>query len=244
MTADSLGDRMKTYENVSRHHLTRRVPVIVRVDGRAFHTILGARHSPTADHPFNGDFMTAMLYATQATAADMQGFTLGYVQSDEASFLLLDTTTDTTEAHFAYNLQKIVSLAASRMSVTFNRFFSSRSNIPVFDARAFNVPLDDVPNYFLWRQRDWERNSVHMYARHFFSHGQLQGKSIADQHDMLHSVGKNWADLAPTIKSGVILRPHVAWSPEYRMAYRDWQLAMDLDVSLATLIEHPGGQLL
>ena len=28
---DSLGDRMKGYENVSRHYLTRRMPVIIRL---------------------------------------------------------------------------------------------------------------------------------------------------------------------------------------------------------------------
>ena len=35
---DSLGDRMKEYENISRNYLTRRVPVIIRLDGKAFHT--------------------------------------------------------------------------------------------------------------------------------------------------------------------------------------------------------------
>ena len=35
---DSLGDRMKTYEGVSRNFLTRRVPAIIRLDGKAFHT--------------------------------------------------------------------------------------------------------------------------------------------------------------------------------------------------------------
>lgn len=29
---DSLGDRMKGYENISRIYLTRRTPIIVRID--------------------------------------------------------------------------------------------------------------------------------------------------------------------------------------------------------------------
>lgn len=33
---DSLGDRMKGYENVSRNYLTRRIPAIIRIDGRLF----------------------------------------------------------------------------------------------------------------------------------------------------------------------------------------------------------------
>lgn len=35
---DSLGDRMKGYENIYRYYLTRRVPVVIRLDGKAFHT--------------------------------------------------------------------------------------------------------------------------------------------------------------------------------------------------------------
>lgn len=38
MTNDSLGDRMKTYETVSKNFLVRRMPVIIRLDGKAFHT--------------------------------------------------------------------------------------------------------------------------------------------------------------------------------------------------------------
>lgn len=35
---DSLGDRMKRYENVPKVSLVRRMPVIIRLDGKAFHT--------------------------------------------------------------------------------------------------------------------------------------------------------------------------------------------------------------
>ena len=38
-TKDSLGDRMKEfYENRSKTYLTRRTPVIIRLDGKAFHS--------------------------------------------------------------------------------------------------------------------------------------------------------------------------------------------------------------
>lgn len=38
MVKDALGDRMKKYEYVSRTYLTPRTPVIIRLDGKAFHT--------------------------------------------------------------------------------------------------------------------------------------------------------------------------------------------------------------
>lgn len=43
---DSLGDRMKGYEGVSRNFLTRRVPAIIRLDGKAFHTFTKGMEKP------------------------------------------------------------------------------------------------------------------------------------------------------------------------------------------------------
>lgn len=78
--------------------------------------------------------------------------------------------------------------------------------LPVFDARAFNVPREDVTNYFLWRAKDWERNSLQMYARSFFSHKELEGKNSADIHEMLHEIGKNWTrDLDNRARNGAMI---------------------------------------
>jgi tRNA(His) guanylyltransferase len=204
---DSLGDRMKhNYENRYRFYLTRRVPVITRVDGKAFHSL-------PLKKPFDTDFMTTMVNAARHTAKEMQGFKLGYVQADEASFLLTDYDELETEAWFDYNLSKLISVTASTMTDMFvwhRPFFNDpvektlMRRYPIaFDARAFNIPESDVANYFLWRAKDWERNSVQMYCQAFFSHKQMEGQGRADQHEMLHSIGKNWTtDLTDQQKNG------------------------------------------
>ena len=35
---DSLGDRLKKYEDVNRHYVIPRMPVIIRIDGKSFHS--------------------------------------------------------------------------------------------------------------------------------------------------------------------------------------------------------------
>ena len=198
MEKDSIGNRMKKYyEDRYRIYLTRRVPVIIRVDGRAF-------HSMDLDKPFDAEFIAAMRFAAVSTSLEMQGFKMGYIQSDEASFLLTDFDKLETEAWFDYNLSKLTSISAALMSVYFNRAF--HRSVGIFDARAFNVPKEDVPNYFIWRYQDWHRNSVHMYCQSFFSHKELMNKNSYDQHEMLHSIGKNWAtDLSSTEKNGAFI---------------------------------------
>ena len=194
----TLADRMKGYEDVARHSLTRRVPVVLRVDGRAIHT-----WGRKLQKPFDRVFMEAMLTAAMAASREMQGFKLGYVQSDEASFLLTDYDDLTTEPWFGYCQPKLVSITASLMTARFAEQWVTAQEYPSFDARAFNVPADDVANYFLWRAKDWHRNSVHMYARAQFSHRQCHGKKLPDLHEMLHAVGRNWAlDLTAWQRNG------------------------------------------
>jgi tRNA(His) guanylyltransferase len=196
---DSLGDRMKdNYENRQRYYLTRRTPVIVRVDGKAFHTF-----TKGLQKPFDKDFINAMVYSACEVARQMQGFKLAYIQSDEASFLLTDFDQLETDAWFDYNKSKIETITASCMTAN---FYSVVDQLALFDARAFNIPKEEVANYFLWRAKDWERNSLSMYCQSFFSQNELQGKSRLEQHDLLHSIGKNWTnDLPSIIKNGTFI---------------------------------------
>ena len=194
---DSLGNRMKRYESVSRHFLTRRVPVIIRVDGKAFHTL--TKH---AKKPFDSRIMDAMSNAALAVLKEIQGAKAAYIQSDEVTFLVTDYDTLNTEAWFGYNLQKLVSITASVMSVAFNKEYANDIGA-VVDSRAFNVPSSDVINNFLWRAKDWNRNSLQMYCRSVFTHKQLHGKKAAEMHEMLFEKGLNWTtDLTGRERNG------------------------------------------
>lgn len=87
----------------------------------------------------------------------------------------------------------------------------------VFDSRAFSVPPDDVVNAFLWRAKDWERNSLQMYARSFFSHQELMNKNHSELHEMLHGIGKNWAtDLTDQERNGTFIFLHNGGGGEIR----------------------------
>lgn len=198
----SLGDRMKRYEAVTHGVATPRMPLMIRVDGRAFHTLTRGMNKP-----FDQGIMDAMVYAARSVASDMQGFKAGYVQSDEATFCITDYDRIESQGWFDYDLSKVVSISAAMMSVHFFDHLKP-SSYPVFDARAFSIPASDVVNAFLWRAKDWERNSLQMYARSFFSHKQLIGKKRDQIHEMLHQIGRNWAtDLTPQEKNGTFLLP-------------------------------------
>jgi len=201
----SLADRIKRYEKTFSFQTLNRMPVMIRVDGKAFHTF-----TRDLNKPFDRGFIDAMVSAACEVAKGMQGFKAGYVQSDEATFCLTDYDNLDTQGWFDYDLSKMVSISAALMSVAFNAYFPADKRDlrppPVFDSRAFSVPPDDVVNAFLWRAKDWERNSLQMYARAFFSHSELMNKGHEELHEMLHGIGKNWVlDLTDQERNGTFL---------------------------------------
>lgn len=216
MDKTTIGDRMKNnYENITRYYLTRRMPVIIRVDGRSFHTF-----TKGFKKPFDDILVKTMQDTMKYLCENIQGCVLGYTQSDEISLVLTDYAELTTDAWFGNNLQKMCSVSASMATMAFNKFFSHNvedleSDLAqehetdcmtelvktmlsyyrtyrialkkgaMFDSRVFTIPKEEVCNYFIWRQQDSTRNSIQSVGQANFSQRELNGKSCNDIQDML-----------------------------------------------------------
>ena len=195
---DSLGDRMKEfYENRSKTYLTRRTPVIIRLDGKAFHSF-----TKGFKRPYDAIFHKAMNNTMKYLCENIQGCKLGYTQSDEITLLLTDYTTLTTDAWFGYGVQKMCSIAASMATLKFNQYFRTavneqftgtiedfdyfktmslaRDKGAMFDARCFNIPKEEVTNCFIWRQQDAIRNSVDAVGHAYFSSKELNKVNVLE----------------------------------------------------------------
>lgn len=106
---DELGKRMKEYyEQIPKSKLMRRCPVIVRIDGKAFHSFTRGFKKP-----FDEILIKSMQDTMKYLCENAQGCVLGYHQSDEISLLLVDYKTLDSQAFFDYEVQKICSITAS-----------------------------------------------------------------------------------------------------------------------------------
>ena len=85
MDKTSLGDRIKEYERASLVRLPRRLPVIIRLDGNAFHTFT---KRIKAARPFDDTLMNRMVDVSKLLIDQVQGALFAYTQSDEISLLL------------------------------------------------------------------------------------------------------------------------------------------------------------
>lgn len=220
--------RMKKYEYVTRTYLTTRTPVIIRIDGKAFHTFTRGFQKP-----FDGVLSTTMQRTMKYLCENIQGCVFGYTQSDEITLVLVDYQKIDTSAWFDYNIQKCASIAASMATMAFNKYFiegvndyqndniedwcdnevntvtlistyySAFEKGAMFDARVFNIPKEEVTNNIYWRQQDATRNSIQMVGRAYFSDRQMHGKNTRQVQEMLFSEkGINWNDTPTKYKRG------------------------------------------
>ena len=216
MIKDDLGNRMKeNYENVAKHKLTRRMPVIIRIDGCHFHTF-----TKGFKKPFDKIFAKSMQDTMKYLCENIQGCKLGYTQSDEISLLLTDYDTIETSAWFDYKVEKLCSVSASMATLAFNSAFAlniaemtddeeefkkyaKKLYTATFDSRCFNIPKEEVANYFYWRQLDAERNSINSLGQSLFSQKELQGIGTWDLIDkILREKEVDWFKLSTTQKRG------------------------------------------
>lgn len=200
MATLDIGNRMKTnYERASQFVLTRRTPVVIRLDGKAFHTF-----TKSFDKPFDRTFINRMIEVTEYLVDNIQGCIYGYTQSDEISLILIDYTSYKTQPWFDYKVQKICSIAASMATAKFNEN-SPWDNLGLFDARAFNVPESDIYNYLIWRFQDWKRNSRQMLAQSLYSHKELHKKNTKMMVEMCKDKGQDWDKLDDVYKYGTLV---------------------------------------
>ncbi len=170
---------MKQYEATADYELLRRVPLIIRVDGKNF-----SRLTRKMVKPFDPNMTECMVMTMQYMLNEIEGAVFAYQQSDEISIILRNDQSIDTEAWHANRLSKICSVAASLATLGFQKAIRAVSEPPmmvgdaIFDARAFPVPsLNEAMNYLIHRQQDCLRNSINLASQVHLS--KKLGKKVA-----------------------------------------------------------------
>lgn len=230
--AETLSDRMKEYEKVTEARLIKKQPVIIRLDGKTFHTF-----TQGIDKPFDEDLADAFEFTCVKLKEKVQGAKLIYTQSDEISILLTDWEKTTTDCWFDYRIQKVVSIASSLATCFFNQYIDeivakyykkynqkdisyeeeqlylkkyqlwrSKKYKANFDARIFNLPISEIANYFIYRQKDAIRNSIQSLGQAHFSHKELNKKNTSEVIQMVKDkVSIDFNELSSRQQKGICL---------------------------------------
>ena len=231
---DDFGNRIKEYEKRNQYYLQKRTPVIIRIDGRAFHS-----WTHGLQKPFDNIFLNSMIQTMESLCAEVQNCIFGYCQSDEITLVLKDYENLNTSPWFEYRTDKLCSISASLATWYFNKYFKKNAEYfitisndenykftlekcmekpAIFDARCFNVPREEVTNTVYWRQLDAVRNSIQACGQAEFSHKELMHKTCKDIKVMLENIEKPWESLPVYKQRGTCCRREGReWVTDYCM---------------------------
>ena len=241
---------MKEYERVTDVRLINRIPVIVRIDGKAFHTFTRGFMKP-----YDTVLMNAMQLTMKYLCERIEGCVFSYTQSDEISLVIWNSN-PLAEPWFHNKLQKITSITASMATWAFNQFFreeqakyeysiedethyhkhiNALNSAALFDSRAYNMPMYEVENYFIWRQQDCTRNAVQMAARTYYSHKEVQNKDSDELQEMLFQKGINFNDYPKAFKRGscCIKIPTAVETPNGTVVRNKWAITTNIPIFTA-----------
>lgn len=220
------GDRMKKYEAVNKSNLIPKLPTVIRLDGKAFHT-----YTKQFKKPFDNSLINLMDQTAIYLCSKIQCAKFAFVQSDEISIYLSDRDSLEQQMWYDGEVEKMVSVSASMAAAKFNHlaflnsieklrdkdaYLTSLSEqsmdkletmlLAEFDARVFQLPNDEeLINAFIWRQQDCIRNSISSVAQSRFSQKELHKKSTKDMKQMLVDINDAWENYEEKQKTGRLI---------------------------------------
>lgn len=206
--SEEIALRCKALEAVATDpRATRGMPLLVRLDGRAFHT-----YTRGMRRPYDERLSRCMIETTKALVKDSQA-RVGYTQSDEITLLFwADPAFPSSEFPFDGRFQKLTSVLAGLASAQFallayDALPEKRGQVPHFDARAWSVPTTELAvEAVAWRVADARKNSIAMAAQSVYSHKQLLNKGSDEQLRMLREAGIDWPLYPDFFRVGSFIR--------------------------------------
>ncbi|HWO24516.1 MAG TPA: tRNA(His) guanylyltransferase Thg1 family protein [Kofleriaceae bacterium] len=211
MAKDGLGDRCKSFEAAEAgRRAMRGLPLLARLDGRAFHTFTrGLRR------PYEHGLSVAMIETARYLVQEMIAL-VGYTQSDEITLAWYEPSQSASDYAFDGRFQKLASVLAGMASARFGKLIAEHlpgkaSETPHFDCRVWQVPtLEDAADVFVWREDDATKNSITMAAGAHYADHELEGKNSSVKQEMLWQKGVNWNDFPTFFKRGTYLQRRTA----------------------------------
>ena len=230
MDTSDLANRMKEYEKRNQYYLQKRTPVAIRVDGRSFHTFTKGFQKPFDEVLIKSmqetaKYMCENIQGAKIAYVQSDEITIILVdydtletncwfnyRTDKLCSITASMATMAFNKSFAKNAEEFMTDCAAsyemeglcskgteeyKLCEVYQKAIEKGA---MFDARCFNIPKEEVTNYFYWRQLDAIRNSIQMVGQAYFSHNILQYKTCEDIKDMLYVKDEIVWELLPTYK--------------------------------------------
>ncbi len=194
---------MKEYEVYGDLKVPINSKIILRLDGRSFHSLA---KNLNLKKPHDKDFAKLMVKVSKDLFNEFAPRFI-YTFSDEISILL-------NNIPFNGRIEKINSVIASFAASSFTYNLDNQIGKAVaFDSRIIPITNEDIPKYFKWRQDEAWRNCINAYGIYNLklkysdevANKKIKGLKSSDIHELLFKEGINLNDVDNWQKRGIAI---------------------------------------
>ncbi|RLF24076.1 MAG: guanylyltransferase [Thermoprotei archaeon] len=202
---------MKDKEAYSGIRIDEKPFCVIRCDGRNFHALT---ERVGFKKPYDRRLIEALIESSITIFKEFPCVKVAFAFSDEVSFLLAKPYP------FNGRVEKLDSIFASLLSSAFTCSLYSKLRVlevVSFDARIVTLDnLDDILDYFAWRQMEAYRNFLNSYAYHAMRKRGLSPRRVAEA-----LKGLKAKELIKVIKrSGVDIEKLPSWQSRGVLIFR------------------------
>ena len=192
---------MKEYEVYSSLKVPKNSKIIMRLDGRSFHSLA---RDLELEKPYDENFYNVISQVCRDLFEEFSPLFV-YTFSDEIS-LLFD------KLPFDGRIEKLDSVIASFTASSFVMHYNTQfKKPPAFDSRVIPVNDDDIVKYFKWRQDESWTNCVNSHGVAYLkskypnnvANDKINGMNLSDIHELLFENGINLNDIETYKKRGI-----------------------------------------
>ena len=192
---------MKEYEVYSSLKVPKNSKIIMRLDGRSFHSLA---RDLELEKPYDENFYRVISQVCRDLFEEFSPLFV-YTFSDEIS-LLFD------KLPFDGRIEKLNSVIASFTSSSFVMNYDRKfKKPPAFDSRVIPINDGDILKYFKWRQDESWVNCVNSHGISYLkskypnnvANDKINGMGLSDIHELLFENGINLNDVETYKKRGI-----------------------------------------
>lgn len=168
---NSLLERIEDYQSCYDYKLTKKLPIVIKVQGSSF-----KRLTKHVEKPYDASFGEFMASVMMSTISEMPGALLGYNYSDEFIFVLRNDQSFETVPWCGNKIQDIVSMSSNIITNSFHNNLLDFSNNfvingnPIFKCGVYSLPnLSEVANNLILKQQDCMNKSINSLIKYNLS---------------------------------------------------------------------------
>jgi tRNA(His) 5'-end guanylyltransferase len=190
-------NRHDVYESSYDYHITPRLPIVIRVNGRHFSNL-----TKRLDRPFCSKLINVFKSTLLQTIQQLDGAVFGFQYSDEFTFVLRNDRNFEEKPFCKNNIQELNGLVSSLVSVNFFKNLVLEDELneldgdAIFKTKVFALPsLNEAVNHIILKQqfcygdaifRATQAEFVKIYGKSEADR-LLYGKKLDDKIDLLYS---------------------------------------------------------